>query len=33
MIANLLAERLMTSPTPSDFYADPWTLACQAIDD
>jgi CubicO group peptidase (beta-lactamase class C family) len=33
MVAILLAQRLMTSPTPSDFYADFWTLAYQAIDD
>ena len=33
MIAILLAQRLMTSPRPSDFYTDFWTLAYQAIDD
>jgi len=33
MIAILLAQRLMTSPSPSDFYTDFWTLAYQAIDD
>ena len=33
MIAILPAQRLMTSPRPSDFYTDFWTLACQAIDD
>jgi hypothetical protein len=29
----LLARRLMTSPRPSDFYTDFWTLAYEAIDD
>ena len=33
MIAILLAQRLMTSPRPSDFYTDFWTLVYQAIDD
>jgi len=33
MIGILLAQRLMTSPRPSDFYTDFWTLAYQAIDD
>jgi CubicO group peptidase (beta-lactamase class C family) len=33
MIGILLAQRLMTSPSPSDFYTDFWTLAYQAIDD
>ena len=33
MIAILLAQRLLTSPRPSDFYTDFWTLAYQAIDD
>lgn len=33
MVAILLAQRLMTSPIPSDFYVDFWTLAYQAIDD
>ena len=33
MIAILPAQRLMTSPRPSDFYTDFWTLAYQAIDD
>jgi CubicO group peptidase (beta-lactamase class C family) len=33
MIAILLVQRLMNSPTPSDFYSDFWTLADQAIDD
>ena len=33
MIGILLAQRLMASPRPSDFYTDFWTLAYQAIDD
>jgi len=33
MVAILLVQRLMNSPTPSDFYSDFWTLAYQAIDD
>jgi CubicO group peptidase (beta-lactamase class C family) len=33
MVAVLLAQRLMSSPTPSDFYADFWTSAYQAVDD
>jgi CubicO group peptidase (beta-lactamase class C family) len=33
MIGILLAQRLMASPSPSDFYTDFWTLAYQAIDE
>jgi CubicO group peptidase (beta-lactamase class C family) len=33
MVAILLTQRLMTSPAPTDFYTDFWTLAYQAIDD
>jgi CubicO group peptidase (beta-lactamase class C family) len=33
MVAILLVQRLMSSPVPSDFYADFWTLAYQAIAD
>jgi CubicO group peptidase (beta-lactamase class C family) len=33
MVAILFVQRLMNSPTPSDFYSDFWTLAYQAIDD
>ncbi len=33
VVAILLVQRLMNSPTPSDFYSDFWTLAYQAIDD
>jgi hypothetical protein len=33
MIGILLAQRLMTNPSPSDFYTDFWTLAYEAIDD
>jgi CubicO group peptidase (beta-lactamase class C family) len=33
MVAILLVQRLMNSPVPSDFYADFWTLAYQAIAD
>jgi len=33
MIGILLAQRLMASASPSDFYTDFWTLAYQAIDE
>jgi CubicO group peptidase (beta-lactamase class C family) len=33
MVAIFLVQRLMNSPVPSDFYADFWTLAYQAIAD
>lgn len=33
MAAILLVQRLMSSPTPADLYADFWTLAYQAIGD